>query len=135
MNTHQRPKVPPFILQLLDILNNPEFAHLIAWKEDGTMFTIKDPQAFMAEIVPQYFNQTTFKSFTRQLNMYDFHKFRLGHEQGLYFYHPFFQRRKPHLLSQIIRQSHSSHPKREQKRQDKLESQSMLQSSFQNLNE
>lgn len=112
----QSRKVPLFILQMRDILSRPEYTHLVEWKDDGLMFIIKDTDRFMREVAPDYFKQSVYKSFTRQMNMYDFHKCKLGHEEGQYFYHPYFQRDKPQLMHKIIRQSNSTHPNRTRKR-------------------
>ena len=93
------------------------------------MFVIYDTGRFMREVVPRYFRLTSFKSFARQMNIYDFHKCKMGYERGLYFYHPYFQKGKPSLLNKIIRQSNKSHPKFERKRDAKQGEKSASESS------
>jgi hypothetical protein len=94
--------VPAFLLKTLDILENPEHEHLIAWNAQGNAFIVKDINAFAEEILPNYFKHNNFASFVRQLNMYDFHKTR--HEENENeFKHKFFQRGKKDLLRGIQR--------------------------------
>ena len=41
---------------------------ICTWSPDGLSFIVKDPEAFAAEIIPQYFDHNKFSSFARQLN-------------------------------------------------------------------
>jgi hypothetical protein len=48
--------------------------NIASWTEDGEMFTIKNPDLFATEVIPQYFDHNKFSSFARQLNFYGFRK-------------------------------------------------------------
>lgn len=41
---------------------------ICTWSADGLSFIVKDPDAFAANIIPQYFDHNKFSSFARQLN-------------------------------------------------------------------
>ena len=41
---------------------------ICAWSEDGTIFVVKDPDAFATNVIPQYFDHNKFSSFARQVS-------------------------------------------------------------------
>ena len=47
---------------------------IIGWSEDGTQILRKETDRFAAEVCPKFFRHRNFNSFTRLLNMYQFHK-------------------------------------------------------------
>ena len=102
---------PAFISKLYGILEVAEHEDMVAWKSDS-IFMIKDKDRFCDEVLPKYFRHTNFNSFIRQLNMYDFHKSRNKFAEEHEYFHPYFKRGQPALLSKIKRQSNRSHPKR-----------------------
>ena len=57
-------------------LDDKDFRIVSKWNEEGDAFIIKDEQIFSKEILPKYFKHKNYTSFTRNLNMYDFHKTR-----------------------------------------------------------
>ncbi|KAJ8598756.1 hypothetical protein CTAYLR_010100 [Chrysophaeum taylorii] len=65
--------VPVFIRTLYALLGDCD-ASIGRWSEDGTQIVIVDPARFAAEICPKFFRHRNFNSFTRLLNMYQFHK-------------------------------------------------------------
>jgi len=78
------------------------------WSTDGRSFTIRDTDAFAADVLPKYFNHNKFQSFTRQLNFYGFIKQRSdpdlqAHTKAVRFSHPYFRRGEPDLLHRITR--------------------------------
>jgi len=102
--------VPAFLSKLWKMVNNPEFANLICWSDDGNSFLIKNQTQFAASLLPYYYKHSNMASFIRQLNMYDFHKVMNAEAGGLKgdndeieFAHPLFQRGQEHLLEQIKR--------------------------------
>ncbi|KAH8048311.1 DNA binding protein [Aureococcus anophagefferens] len=66
-------EVPGFVRTVYTLLRvcDPE---IIAWSEDGTQIVIKEAERFASEICPKFFRHRNFNSFTRLLNMYQFHK-------------------------------------------------------------
>mmetsp|Transcript_39227 Transcript_39227/g.84604 ORF Transcript_39227/g.84604 Transcript_39227/m.84604 type:complete len:337 (-) Transcript_39227:112-1122(-) len=46
--------------------------HVVSWIKDGRAFAIYDRDLFLKHIVPRFFKQTKFRSFTRQLNLWGF---------------------------------------------------------------
>ena len=84
------------------MLENAEkegYDHLIRWSSDGKSFKIQDSWNHKAivEILKQNFNQTRFKSFLRQLQVYGFERSFKGQNQGECS-HPMFIRGRKELL-------------------------------------
>jgi len=52
---------------------DPSYA---CWSEKGDTFTVKNPEAFARDIIPQFFKHNKFASFVRQLNFYGFRKIK-----------------------------------------------------------
>ena len=81
---------PVFPKRLYEMLENAErdgYAHVISWMPDGKSFKIHgdgnetDEQAFV-EVLKRTFNQTRFKSFLRQLQLYGFDRTYKGPNRG-----------------------------------------------------
>ncbi|KAL7526241.1 hypothetical protein ACHAXR_001391, partial [Thalassiosira sp. AJA248-18] len=51
---------------------NSTYSSVVSWNQDGRSFIIHDTDLFMRHVVPVYFKQTKFRSFTRQLNLWGF---------------------------------------------------------------
>jgi hypothetical protein len=65
---------------------------IVAWQEpDGTSFKVYQPSRFVTDVMPQYFKQTKYKSFQRQLSIYGFRRIQDGPHKGGYA-HPNFVR-------------------------------------------
>ncbi|GFH55370.1 hypothetical protein CTEN210_11846 [Chaetoceros tenuissimus] len=92
------------ILQLIDT-KEPELAHIISWQPNGTMFRIHDKKLF-EKLVKQrgFFNQKSYSSFRRQLNLWGFKKIgkRCAEHCGVYG-HPMFLRDNPRLSAAMNR--------------------------------
>lgn len=93
---------PVFPARLYDLLENAEaegYDHLIRWTPDGQSFKIQDngkDKAIVA-ILKRNFNQTRFKSFLRQLQLYGFERRFKGQSRGKCS-HPMFIRGRKDLL-------------------------------------
>ncbi|KAL7545388.1 hypothetical protein ACHAWF_012043 [Thalassiosira exigua] len=63
----------PFKLyaMLEDVATSTE-SSIVSWNPNGRSFTIHDAEQLMEQVVPRYFRQTKFRSFTRQLNVWGF---------------------------------------------------------------
>lgn len=84
----------PFLLKLHEMLDDVEKTgndHIVSWLPHGKAFRVHKPKAFVQKIVPQYFKQSKYKSFQRQLYIYGFVRTPRGPEAGAYS-HPDFLR-------------------------------------------
>lgn len=81
--------------------------HIVSFTPDGKSFKIHDPDAFMKDVSSNYFHQSQFLSFVRQLNLYGFERILLGPNFGAYA-HPSFIRGRPELLSNIKRKPNTA---------------------------
>lgn len=87
------------------LLNQAEkegFDHIISWVNDGAAFKVHDSKAFLERVMPNYFDQSKFESFRRQLNLYGFQRVSRGPSRGIY-YHQFFLQSEPSLCQSITR--------------------------------
>ena len=78
---------------------------IVSWMPSGRAFRVHNSHAFVETIMPLYFkNQTNpkFKSFLRQLHLYNFRCIRKGPEKGAYT-HDLFIRGKPDLCCNMVR--------------------------------
>ena len=97
-------EVPGFVRTVYTLLRvcDPE---IIAWSDDGTQIVIKEAERFASEICPKFFRHRNFNSFTRLLNMYQFHKVPSVQRDSkdVCFEHPHFQRGRDDLLPLVQR--------------------------------
>jgi len=98
-----------FPQRLMDILNDEEHSDVISWLPHGKGFIMYKKKKFAAQVLPKYFKQSKFTSFTRKLNRWGFVRVTRGPETGAY-YHQFFQRGNLRLCMQMSCQSSSSKP-------------------------
>mmetsp|Transcript_22155 Transcript_22155/g.50714 ORF Transcript_22155/g.50714 Transcript_22155/m.50714 type:complete len:124 (-) Transcript_22155:321-692(-) len=75
---------------------------IVSWNASGCAFGIHNLERFVEIIMPKHFKQSKWTSFQRQLNLYDFKRYKCGPESGSY-YHEFFLRYKPELCQKIKR--------------------------------
>jgi hypothetical protein len=85
------------LLQLMKVLCTRRFNHIISWTPDGTGFVILRPKAFSTDILPYYFKEAKFSSFTRKLHRWGFQRNVRGPDSGSY-WHKNFQRGRLDLL-------------------------------------
>jgi len=102
--TKQRKKenFPTILYKLLADATRHGRNDIICFHSHGCSFIVKDVCKFERELMRKYFNTSSWKSFRRQLNLYDFNRVPCGHD-GISYYHKFFVFGRPHLLQQIKR--------------------------------
>lgn len=74
---------PCKLFMMLEDADEKGFRHVVSWNSEGDGFMVHNTAAFMKEIIPQYFNQTKYKSFQRQLSLYGFSRETSGRRKGL----------------------------------------------------
>jgi hypothetical protein len=87
--------------KLMDLLNMPAAEHIVCWLPHGKSFMIVRPKMFATDIMPSYFRQAKYASFTRKLNRWGFRQVTKGPEHGA-FHHDLFQRGKPILCLKMF---------------------------------
>jgi hypothetical protein len=93
---------PLRLQRMLDKLEAECDTDTISWLPHGRSFLVHDPEAFVDQLMPLYFNQTKYSSFQRQLHMYNFQRITAGRDKGAY-HNGNFQRGKPHLCAGMMR--------------------------------
>lgn len=93
----------PYKLHLM--LENAErdgYNHIVSWVKGGTAFKVHDTDAFVAQVMPMFFDQSKYESFRRQLNLYQFTRIARGHDRGI-ISHPHFLEGSRWLCEEIKR--------------------------------
>lgn len=86
------------------ILSAEEFAHIISWMPHGRAWKIHNKELLMQEVVPQFFSQSKYESFTRQLNGWGFKRLHQSGADWNAYYHECFLRGLPHLTVLLRRE-------------------------------
>ena len=89
-----------FPQKLMEILSNEDYAETISWLPHGRSFLIHSPERFTENILPHYFKECKFASFTRKLYRWGFRQISKGPDAESFF-HKMFRRDKPELCSVI----------------------------------
>jgi hypothetical protein len=90
----------PFVSQLMKVLSMKKYSHIIAWTPDGKSFTILRPSVFASEILPKFFKDSKYASFTRKLHRWGFQRHLRGPETGSFF-NQNFQMGRPDLVDKM----------------------------------
>jgi len=95
----------PFKLHLmLEHAKKENFQHIVSWMKDGSAFKVHSSRAFVEKVMPNYFDQTKYESFRRQLNLYGFSRVNRGADRGLVT-HPYFIEGARWLCGNVIRKT------------------------------
>jgi len=86
--------------KLMDVLSRKDTENAIVWLPDGKSFEIVSPEIFVAEVLPRFFKQAKFQSFTRKLNRWGFTRITKG-TNSIAFSHESFVRGKPELCKEM----------------------------------
>ena len=95
--------VKPFPEKLMEVLDRADLEGIITWMPHGRAFIVLQPQQLREVVLPRFFKQTKFMSFTRQLNLWGFKRITKGVDSGAY-YHELFLRSRPRLAMLMRRQ-------------------------------
>jgi hypothetical protein len=76
--------------------------NIVSFLPHGRAFRVHDVDRFVKEIMPRYFNQSKWSSFTRQLNLWGFLRITTGPDVGG-FYHELFLKGRPNLCTSMMR--------------------------------
>jgi hypothetical protein len=98
----------PFPIKLFQILeqidiHNPELAPVVSWQPHGRSFRVHDLEKFKERILPEFFNDSQYTSFTRQLNLWRFKRMKGSGLDRSSYYHPMFLRDRPFLCNGMNR--------------------------------
>lgn len=92
-----------FPSKLHQILSFPGYSHIISWMPHGRAWKIHDKELLIREVVPKYFVQSKYESFTRQLNGWGFKRLHQSGNDFNAYYHEYFLRGVPHLTALMKR--------------------------------
>lgn len=81
----------------MKVLSSKNHVDVIAWMPSGKSFSILDSKRFVADVLPGFFKNAKFSSFTRKLHRWGFLRHYRGEESGAY-YHENFQKGRLDLV-------------------------------------
>ena len=88
---------------------------VVSWLPDGKSFVVKDRTRFVNEVMPSFFGASKFRSFQRNLNLWNFTvEDKFPHKGAIS--HPYFQRDLPQLCEQMKREKLKNKNKNNSKR-------------------
>mmetsp|Transcript_4289 Transcript_4289/g.6589 ORF Transcript_4289/g.6589 Transcript_4289/m.6589 type:complete len:396 (+) Transcript_4289:99-1286(+) len=93
-----------FPIKLHRILTSGKHDDVICWMPHGRCWKVLKPTVFERDVMPRYFKQTKYSSFTRQVNGWNYRRIHSGKDKGCY-YHEYFQRDSPDLCYNMKRSS------------------------------
>jgi len=96
----QRQKATRFPVKLMQVLSSGRYDHIISWTPDGLSFVVKKPTLLVSDVLPLYFKEVKYTSFTRKLHRWGFVKILRGKELSAYF-HKSFRRGHFELATQM----------------------------------
>mmetsp|Transcript_22311 Transcript_22311/g.32613 ORF Transcript_22311/g.32613 Transcript_22311/m.32613 type:complete len:258 (-) Transcript_22311:152-925(-) len=86
-----------FPLQLMAVLNDDLSPDIVTWLPEGHGFTILDKKRFESEVMPQYFKESRYTSFTKRLRRWGFasQQPQPHNPKQVMYFHPSFHRESP----------------------------------------
>ncbi|KAL7492844.1 hypothetical protein ACHAWT_005387 [Skeletonema menzelii] len=93
------------------MLSDERYSHIISWMPHGRAWKVTNKELFVEEVIPKFFGQTKYASFTRQLSGWGFKSLSsyIVTDFGCY-YHECFLKGHP-LLTQLMRRVPVGHGK------------------------
>ncbi|KAL7544543.1 hypothetical protein ACHAWF_007919 [Thalassiosira exigua] len=96
-----RRRKPNFAEKLHMVLSNKFCRRAITWLPSGRSFCITDQEEFVKSILPRYFREAKFESFSRRLKRWGFRKVYTTGMSQMIFSHDMFHRDKPELCKSM----------------------------------
>ena len=93
---------PGKLHRMMEHVEKESLDNIISWVCDGRAIMIHDPNELVKVLLPNFFCQTKFRSFERQLNMWHFERLVKGPHRGA-FVHPLFLKDKAYLCKHMSR--------------------------------
>jgi len=90
----------------MHILSLDSHQHILSWSHGGNSFVVKKPNLFVSEVLPNYFKEAKYSSFTRKLHRWGFIKILRGNDLSAYF-HKQFRRGSYDLCAKITCQKNA----------------------------
>jgi len=92
---------PHKLYRMLTELENTcsSLCQVVSFTDQGASFQIHDNEAFVTQVLPQFFKMSSFGSFQRQLQLYNFKRISKG---GPY-QHVLFHRDQPENVGKMVR--------------------------------
>ena len=90
------------LYDMLQTAENRNEEHIISWIRNGKAFKVHNRDLFIEQYMKKMFNQTKFKSFQRQLNLWGFERVQNGPDKGSYF-HPLFVKGRRECCQRLSR--------------------------------
>jgi hypothetical protein len=69
---------------MLEDAERDNLTHIVSWVQDGSAFKVHQSDLFVEKVMRNYFDQTKYESFRRQLNLYGFTRVSRGQNRGVY---------------------------------------------------
>ena len=73
-STDKEQQFPHKLYEMLESVDSLGLSYTVSWLPNGRGFQVKDPTEFMNLVVPHFFMATKYRSFQRQLNLWEFHR-------------------------------------------------------------
>lgn len=103
LHTNQNIPFPWKLHEMLDACEKEGWSHIVSWLPDNASFRVHNPTYFMENVISNFFKQTKYKSFQRQLNIWGFQRIISGPNKGGYS-HKYFIRSNESLCCMMSRQ-------------------------------
>lgn len=87
---------------MLEEAEREGFTNIVSWVQGGVAFKVHDSDGFVSRLMPNFFDQSKYESFRRQLNLYGFSRVTRGTNKG-FISHPHFVRSNRTLCRNITR--------------------------------
>jgi hypothetical protein len=110
-----------FAQKLFDVLDTGCHSDVIAWLPGGKAFIVLDKRRFASEVLPHYFKESQYTSFTRKLSRWKFSRISRGQYMGAY-YHKNFRRENRDLCARMSCSNSTKLPKKDLNKGDDDES-------------